>query len=221
MLRNRAWVFRDRIAAGETLAQLLQDYRDSDAVVLGIPAGGMPVATVVARALNLPLDAFVVSKITLPWNTEAGYGAMADDGLCRLNEHLVREIGLDAAAIAQGKKETEQKIARRAAHLRQLLPAVPLAGRTVILVDDGLASGFTLRVALESLRQRGVAKLIIAVPTGHGTSVGAVAADADELYCANIREGFRFAVADAYEEWRDVDEGELDTLLRDAAATSR
>lgn len=216
-LRNRAWVFRDRIAAGEALARLLRDYRDSNAVVIGIPAGGMPVAAAVARILNLPLDFVVVSKIALPWNAEAGYGAMADDGLCRLNDHLIREIGLDEGAIAVGRKKTREKIARRLARFRALHPAVPLAGRTVILVDDGLASGFTVRVAVESLKRRGVARVIVAVPTGHGQSVAGIAAEADDVYCANIREGLRFAVAEAYEEWCDVREDEVDALLRGAA----
>lgn len=217
-LRDRAPVFADRAEAGRVLAGLLEGYRGSDALVLAIPAGGVPVAAEVARALGLPLDVAVVSKILLPWNTEAGYGAVAFDGTVCLNRTLVDQLGLTAEEVAQGVAETRAKVERRLARLRAERPSPPLAGRPVILVDDGLASGFTLMSAVEALRRAAAAEIAVAVPTGHAQAVERLASCVDRLYCANLRAGRRFAVADAYRHWHDVPEEEAWALLRQGTA---
>ncbi len=205
-LRNKVSVFRDRAAAGEVLANMLRDPSRRDAFLLAIPAGGVPVAYVVAKRLNIPLDVAIVSKITLPWNTEAGYGAVAFDGTVRVNEHLVRRLSLDRSEIQRGIARTLEKVQMRTRRLRGTRPFPSLANRRAIVVDDGLASGFTMLVAVEALRKAGATQIVVAVPTGHGQSVRRVAAEVDRVYCANIREGPSFAVADAYEHWCDVDE---------------
>jgi putative phosphoribosyl transferase len=212
-LRNRGPVFRNRSDAGKQLSDLLSEWRNSDAIVCAIPAGGVPVAVEVSRSLALPLDVLVVSKMTLPWNTEAGFGAMAADGTALINEELVKATGLDPVAMDRRTELTRTKVTAREKHYHQLIPTIEMTGKDVILVDDGLASGFTLRVAIASARARNVASVIVAVPTGHSTSVEHVAQECDRLYCANVREGMRFAVADAYETWADVSEEKVIDLL--------
>ena len=216
-LHNRLGVFRNRTHAGEVLADMLSAYRGSNALVLSIPAGGAPVAAAIARALALPLDVAVVSKLTLPWNTEAGYGALAFDGTLRLNEMLMARAGLSEADIEAGKARAQEKVARRVQLLRGDRPFPDLSQRSAILVDDGLASGFTLMVAIEALRHQKAGEIVVAVPTAHTESATRIAPLVEALYCPNLREGTSFAVADAYQEWSDVAEESVVTLLRDAA----
>lgn len=216
-LRNRLGVFRDRTHAGEVLADMLSAYRGSNALVLAIPAGGAPVAAAIARALALPLDMAVVSKLTLPWNTEVGYGALAFDGTLRLNEALVARAGLNKADVETGRAHAQEKVARRVKLLRGDRPFPDLSQRSAILVDDGLASGFTLMVAIEALRHQKAGQIVVAVPTAQAESATRIAAHVEALYCPNLREGTSYAVADAYQEWNDVAEERVVTLLRDAA----
>jgi predicted phosphoribosyltransferase len=216
-LRNRSQVFRNRAHAGEVLAEMLAVYDKSDAIVLAIPAGGVPVAAAIARTLALPLDVAVVSKLTLPWNTEAGYGALAFDGTLRLNQRLVTQAGLTEADIAHGQARAQEKIARRVQRLRGSRPFPDLTDRTAILVDDGLASGFTLTVALEALHHQGAQDIVVAVPTAHAEAATRLAPQVAALYCPNLRAGLSFAVAGAYQEWNDVAEDEAAALLTAAA----
>jgi predicted phosphoribosyltransferase len=212
-LRNRVRVFRDRASAGKVLASMLEKFRRSDAIVTGIPAGGMAVAVEIAKELHLPLDIAVVSKITLPWNSEAGYGAVAFDGTVILNEALLSRLNLSDLEIQTGIKKTEQKVSRRVTMLRGNRP-LPDFKRPVILVDDGLASGFTLRVAIKALRRAGATNVILAVPTAHSESVETILEEVEAIYCPNLRSGLSFAVADAYEQWSDLDEQEVIKLLQ-------
>jgi predicted phosphoribosyltransferase len=212
-LRNRLAVFRDRADAGETLSRMLSRYEGSNGIVMAIPAGGVPVGSVISRRLELPFDLAVVSKVTPPWDTEVGYGAVGFDGSVQLNERLVVQLRLGEKEIREGIDSTRQKVRRRMRELRGNRPFPDLSDRPVILVDDGLASGFTMRVAVESLAHAHANQIVIAVPTGHQHSVEELALKADALYCANLRGGFRFAVAEAYERWSDVPEQELSRWL--------
>ena len=217
-LREQSYVFRDRAYAGEVVAEMLDAYRQSDAIVLAIPAGGVPVAAVIAQRLNIPLEVAVVSKITLPWNTEAGYGAVAFDGTVRLNEDLVAHLGLNEEQIQEGIDQTTQKVLRRVKSFRGARPFPNLAKHRAILVDDGLASGFTMLVAIKALRKSGAANISIAVPTGHWSALQKMVQEAETIYCANIRSGFSFAVADAYEAWTDVAEEEAVAIYKRASS---
>lgn len=212
-LNNRRGVFDDRAHAGEVLAGMLLALKAYNPLVLGIPAGGVPVAERVAAQLGCPLDVAVVSKITLPWNTEAGYGAVAFDGTVRINEDLLPRLGLSPQQVQEGIQETMEKVHRRVKIFRNDRPFPSVAERAVILVDDGLASGFTLLTAVEALRNAGADNLSVAVPTGHEKSLDRVAPLVDGLYCANVRSGWSFAVAEAYQHWYDVDEEEARRLL--------
>jgi predicted phosphoribosyltransferase len=213
MLHERTAVFLDRADGGEILSELLAPLRTVQPLVLGIPAGGVPVAARVAQRLGCCLDVAVVSKVTVPWNPEAGYGAVAFDGTLRLNESLLACLGLSEEQIRLGIEQTREKVRRRVELFRGDRPFPELAGQTVILVDDGLASGFTMQVAVEALRNAGASCIVVAVPTGHMEAVRKVAEQADQVCCANIRSGWSFAVAAAYRQWRDVSERRAARIL--------
>lgn len=212
-LRDRSRVFRDRRHAGESLAGMLEALRGSDAIVLAIPAGGVPVAAEIARRLALPLDLAVVSKALLPWTTEAGFGAVAFDGSAWIDEEAVRAFGLSRADVARSVAAAREKVTRRVARLRGVKPMPALADRAAILVDDGIAAGSTMRAAIEALRKLGAKRVAVAVPTALDRSARTIASLADEVFVANLRHGASFAVADAYEEWYDVSEEEVAALI--------
>jgi putative phosphoribosyl transferase len=212
-LRERAPVFRDRADAGRVLAEMLVEFCGSGAIVLAIPAGGVPVGAEIARRLGLALDVAVVSKILLPWTTEAGYGAVAFDGTPWVNSDVVLRHRLDAEQVEAATRRALDKVERRLRRFRGPRPLPAVEGATLILVDDGIAAGSTMRVALDALRRQGAGRVVVAVPTGHAQSVVEIARQADSLYCANVRGGWSFAVADAYENWDDVDEDEVARIL--------
>jgi predicted phosphoribosyltransferase len=213
-LRNRSRIFRDREEAGSVLAGMLLDYGDSDALVLAIPAGGVPVAASLARELELDWDMAVVSKITLPWNTEVGYGAVAFEGTVKLNNELVSQIGLTLEEIEEDVEEAKRKVQRRFKKFRGDKPFPNLKKRPVILVDDGVASGYTMLVAVEALKNKGATNIIIAVPTAHLKALERVAEKVNRVYCANIRGGWGFTVADSYQTWYDVEEEVVMNILK-------
>jgi predicted phosphoribosyltransferase len=211
---NRERVFRDRAAAGKVLAEMLKEYQESNATVMAIPAGGVAVAAILARKLALPLDVAVISKITPSWNSEVGYGAVAFDGTVRLNEDYLGRFNLGQEEIQKGIQKTKQKVARRVRMFRGDRP-LPDFTRPILLVDDGLASGFTLRVAIEALHKAGSQQIILAVPTAHEESIQRVIGEVEAIYCPNIRSGRSYAVADAYDEWRDLEEEEVVQMLKE------
>jgi len=217
-LSDREDVFRDRAHAGEVLAEMIGEHLATHEaerpVVLAVPAGGVPVAVEIARRCQLPLDVAVVSKITLPWNTEAGYGAIAFDLSVHLNEALIQEVSLTEAQMREGEEKTRAKVERRMKRLRGRGGVPDVAGRTAILVDDGLASGFTMQAAVTAVRGAGASEVIVAVPTGHVDAVQRMSALADEVVCPNVRRETPFAVANAYQRWHDVLEVVADEALR-------
>jgi len=219
-LRDRTGVFADRAAGGHALVGLLRQCRLQNPLLLAVPAGGVPVAAAMAAGLNAELAVAVVSKITLPWNSEAGYGAVAFDGSYLLNHQLIPHLGLGADEIAAGIAATRRKVERRLTLFQRWLPPQELAGRTLMLVDDGLASGFTLQTALAALRRTAAAELLLAVPTAHLDAATRLAAEVDGFFCANLRGGRHFAVAAAYRHWRDIPEAEALQLLEAFPATT-
>jgi predicted phosphoribosyltransferase len=212
-LREKVAVFADRTEAGRRLAALLEDYRGSQALVLGIPAGGLAVASALAEELGLPMDVAVVSKITFPWNPESGYGAVAFDGTVRLNQALIADMGLLAPDVSIGRSRTAEKVRQRVSRLRGERPFPDLAGRTAIVVDDGVASSITMATALEAVRHYSPASLVVAVPTGYRAALDRLLGDADQICCLNVRSGWGFAVADAYRRWSDVSDGEAEAIV--------
>jgi putative phosphoribosyl transferase len=212
-LRDRTHIFESRTHAGQILAPMLEIEDKQTGIILAVPAGGLPVGAALAEKTGLELDVAVVSKITLPWNTEAGYGAVAFDGTVELNKDLVSSVNLTAEDVEKGIEDTTAKVVRRTAKLRGGLPFPDLGNRTAILVDDGLASGFTMRVAVKALRKAGAGRIVVAVPTAHLHSAETIARQVEKLYCANIRGGFSYAVASAYQSWSDIAEEDAAELL--------
>ena len=212
-LRQRVGVFRDRKHAGQILAEMLQEWKGSKAVVFAVPSGGVPVAVEVAGVLGLSLDVAVVSKILLPRNTEAGFGAVSFDGTVWINKEFVDYFGLDQSAIEQQTQAALEKVQRRVKLFRADRSRPDLKNQPVILVDDGIAAGSTLRVALMALYHIGARKIIVAVPTAHQESLVHIMDRVDALYCANIRGGPQFSVAAAYQYWDDVDENDARRML--------
>ena len=217
-LRERLFVFTDRHDAGRQLGAFLKTLPVlREPVVLAIPAGGVPVGREVAVALGAPLSLAIVRKIRIPGSTESGFGAVTWDGQVVINEGLRAALGLTARevelAITRTKKNVSERVARFAAD--RAIPA--LAGKTVILTDDGLASGYTMLAAIQSIRRQGPARIIVAVPTASAASATLVASHVDLVACLNIRSSRMFAVADAYERWYDLDDSEV---LRELAGVS-
>ena len=212
-LREQTHVFQNRTHAGQVLARMIEAGDKPEGIILAIPAGGVPVGVTMAEKLELDFDVAVVSKITLPWNTEAGYGAVAFDGTVKLNQDLMGRVNLTKEDIEKGIEKTTAKVVRRVTTLRGTTPFPDLGNRSVILVDDGLASGFTMETAVAALRGVGAGRIVVAVPTGHLQSVERIARKIEVLYCANIRGGFSYAVASAYRRWSDVSEEDLAKIL--------
>jgi len=211
-LADRTHVFRDREHAGEVLASMLSEYMGSDTVVLAIPAGGVPVAVPIARLLRLPLDVIPVSKILLPWTTEAGCGAVAFAGSVFVDAESIERFRLTANDIAESTRAARDKVERRMRRLRGGRP-FDLRNRTTIVVDDGIAAGSTMRAAITALSRQKASQIVIAVPTAHRSSLDALSGSVAAIHCANVRGGFRFAVADAYRCWTDVTDDEAAKAL--------
>ena len=213
-LRDERAVFSGREDAGRVLAGMLEAYRGTDAVVVAIPSGGVLVGAAIADALGLPLEVAVVSKITPPWNTEVGYGAVAFDATVHIDDEMREHLGVTDDQVSAGVSATQQKVARRVRRFRGDRSMTVVSGRPVVLVDDGLASGVTMMVALAAIRRLGARMVAVAVPTGSPGRLKRVAEVADAVYCANVRGGWSFAVADAYLRWSDVDEDEAVRLYQ-------
>ncbi len=210
-LAERSFVFDDREDAGRVLAVMLSGYRKApDAVVLAIPAGGVPVGRVLAEALGLPFELIFVRKLHFPDNPEAGFGAVSEGGEVLLNPELAAL--LPPETIRRVIAEELGALAERVRRLRKRPPR-DLRGKTVILTDDGLASGYTMRAAVREARRRGARRVVVAVPTASRAAVSRLLPEVDELYVANLRSGPAFAVADAYRRWRDLDLDEVEALL--------
>jgi predicted phosphoribosyltransferase len=162
------------------------------------------------------MDVIIPRKIQIPTNPEAGFGAMAPDGSTILNEPLVRELGLTEEEIKLLTKQVLEEIKRRNRKFRGNKPCPNQNGKTVILVDDGLASGYTMLAAIKSVKKQKPKRIIVAVPTAPLSSARLVASQIDQLICLNIRRGPFFAVADAYQKWYDLKDGEVMEYLRKA-----
>jgi predicted phosphoribosyltransferase len=207
-----AVIFRDRLDAGERLAAALQQYRDApETVVLGIPRGGVVVARAIAVALHLPLGICPVRKLGAPGNPELAIGAVDDQGVIVLDHTLSRHLGLtdddllDAAT--RQREELQEWLAGLAA---SAVP--PLEGRTAILTDDGVATGYTAQAGIESLRRRGVRRVVLAVPVAPPDTAAVLAPLVDEFVCLVTPEPF-YAVGNFFKEWPQVTDDEVRALL--------
>ncbi len=213
-LRDHSMVFHDRTEAGRMLAARLIRYRGSDGLVLAIPSGGVPVAVEIALVLGLPMDLIVVRKVRVPFNTEVGFGAMDPDGNVLFNELFFRQLALPPDVVRLQVEKTRKVIEERNRVFREGRAFPSLENKTVILVDDGLATGYTLRAAARYVMKKKPSKTVAAMPTGARSSVGEMLSEVDELVCLNVRSGHPYAVAEAYKEWHDLGDEEVLAALR-------
>jgi putative phosphoribosyl transferase len=209
--------FRDRQQAGQELAARLLEWAADDdlvdPVVLALPRGGVPVAAEVAEALRVPLDVLVVRKIGAPGRPEAGIGAIADDEPPLFDQHSLRRLGIREARLAPHVARERAELHRREDAYRKGRPPPSVRDRTVILVDDGLATGVTARAALRHLRGRKPARLILAVPVGATDARSALREEADDVICLHQPRDF-YAVGQWYEDFAQVSDSEVTEALR-------
>lgn len=208
--------FRDRKDAGQRLAEDLKEYASQDDVlVLGLPRGGVPVAFEVARELDAPLDVFLVRKLGVPTQPELAMGAIASGGVRILNEDVVAQLGITEDAIARVAADEQEELERRERAYRGDRPEPQLDGRTVLLVDDGLATGSTMRAAVAAVRAGNPAELVVAVPVAAPETCDAFRDSVDAVVCSITPEPFR-SVGTWYEEFSQTTDEEVRSLLERA-----
>lgn len=209
-------IFRNRRDAGRYLASKLMKYAGrSDVLVLGLPRGGVPVAFEVARALRAPLDIFLVRKLGLPGHEELAMGAIASGGVRVLNEHVVRNLGVSEDTLAAVAAAEQKELVRREQLYRGDRSTPDVRGRTIILIDDGLATGSTMRAAVAALRRREPARIVVAVPVGAPETCAEFQEEADEAICARMPEPF-YAVGAWYRDFSQTTDEEVRELLEQA-----
>lgn len=214
--------FHDRAEGGRALAAALRHLAGrGDVLVLGLARGGVPVAYEVAQALDAPLDVFVVRKLGVPGHAELAMGAIASGGVRVMNDSVVHELAIPAAAIERVAGEEARELERRERLFRGDRPAPDVKGRIVVLVDDGLATGSTMRAAVAALRNLGPSRIVVAVPVGAREACEALRREADELVCLEVPPYFR-AVGLWYAHFDQTSDAQVRELLdRAARATSR
>lgn len=204
-------VYSDRFEAGEVLAQMLQRFKgDPDTVVVALPRGGVPVGYVIAKQLGVPLDIFFVKKIPSPYNPEAAIGAVSENNLEYLNERAVMMLGVSRPWIDEQIEKIMEKIRQKRALYRK--PRINVAGKRVILVDDGVATGASMYLAAKALKEEGAKEVIIAVPVAAPDSVALLRQGADEVVAAEIPRDF-MAVGQYYRDFHQLEDSEVMELL--------
>ncbi len=211
-------LFRDRADAGRILAARLGIYANRhDVIVMALPRGGVPVGFEVARVLHAPLDVFVVRKLGVPGEEELAMGAVATGGVRVLNESVIQTLGIPAPVVESVARREEEEVRRRERAYRDDRPQPELENRTVILVDDGLATGSTMRAAVRALRAFAPERIVVAVPTGSPQACEQFRGVVDEVVCAATPEPFH-SVGVWYDDFSQTSDAEVHNLLQRAAA---
>jgi predicted phosphoribosyltransferase len=210
-------LFKDRADAGARLAEALSAYRDQQVLVLGIPRGGVPVAAEVARRLAADLDVVVARKLGSPTSPELAIGAITANGGRFLNRDIIEKLGVSEAYLDQVTAEQRADAHRREARFRGPYARREIQGRTVIVVDDGLATGATMRAAVRSVRHRQPARLVVAVPVGSPQACAALREEADAVVCLHQPEPF-WAVGFYYRNFAPTEDDEVERILHEALA---
>jgi len=208
-------IFENRHDAGRRLATELRGYSGQFVVVLAIPNGGVPVALEVARALKADLDLIISRKISISLNPEGGIGVVADDGTVILNEEAVRRIGLNRQQIEYEASKVRADIKQRSLLYKGDRPPVIVNGKTVIIIDDGLASGFTMMAAVESVRHRRPKEVVVAVPVASAMAVKRVEKVADKVVTCYTSFMPKFYVSDFYRYWYDLSDDDIVRYLKE------
>ena len=205
--REKLFLFKDREDAGKKLAKFLEENlpEKTDLIILAIPRGGVPIGCILARLLNAVFDLILVRKIPIPWNPEAGLGAVTSDGDVFIDEKLVDYLRIDEKTLEQLISDVLKEIKRREKKYLGDKKYVELRDKNVIVVDDGLATGYTMLAAINHAKKFKPKKIYVGVPTASKGAVSLLMEHVDSIFCLNVRSGVPyFAVADAYENWRDL-----------------
>ncbi|MFE3323843.1 phosphoribosyltransferase family protein [Streptomyces sp. NPDC059176] len=210
-------LFDDRVDAGRRLAEALRHLGEADPVVLGLPRGGVPVAFEVARALRAPLDVIVVRKLGVPYHRELGFGAIGEGGVRIINDEIVRRGRVSDKDVAAVERAEAAELVRQAERFRANRPRVDVTGRTVILVDDGIATGSTAAAACEVVREQGAARVVLAAPVAPPDAVTWLSTEADEVVCLSTPRAFS-AVGEWYRDFSQTPDEDVVALLAQAAA---
>lgn len=207
-------LFTSRQDAGRQLALKLTEYKDKPAVVLGIPNGGMHLAAEIAKSVGATLDVVVVRKLPLPLHPESGFGAIADDGTYILNEPLVQRESVTPDQINEQVAAVTTQVRQRSMLYRKDRPLLMVRGKTVLIVDDGLASGYTMLAAIESVKRRRASEVVVAIPVASTVALAKVQQSARVVYLAESSAS-HFTVADYYRHWHDVPDTDVLKILED------
>lgn len=214
-----SWDYVDRKDAGETLAQkAVEAGVDESSLILAIPNGGIAVAAPIAEATGASLSLIIVRKMQIPYNPEAGFGALTSFGTMILNDQLLARLDLSEEQIEKARRKTEKQIERRREAYGEYLEDISPENRHVVLVDDGLASGYTMLAAVRSVREQKPESISVLVPTASDSAVDRVEPVVDKLICPRIETGFVFAVANAYRDWHDLTDEEVIEILEEFTA---
>lgn len=213
-------LFHDRADAGKELAESLVSYAgDANAIVLALPRGGVPVGYEIAKRLRIPLDVYVVRKLGAPGHEELAMGAVASDGSCVVDEALIESLGVDETTLADVVQRELDEVRRRETAYRDGRREPDIAGKVAIIVDDGLATGATMRVASMALRRNRPASIIVAVPVAAARTCAGLRSVADRVVCLHTPEPFR-AVGLYYENFEQMSDAEVCGLLERAVETT-
>ncbi|MGA7280874.1 MAG: phosphoribosyltransferase [Acidimicrobiia bacterium] len=205
-------MFRDRTEAGRMLAQRLEHLRGGDLVVLGLPRGGVPVASEVARGLSAPLDVIMVRKLGVPFQPELAMGAIGEGGVRILNTRVLSLAGVNDHQLAAIEAKERRELERRVSLYRGAAQRISLEGRTAVIVDDGIATGSTIRAAAEVAREQGAAQIVIAAPVAPADTLAALESVADEVVVVDIPEPF-LAIGSFYRDFTQTNDTEVTRLL--------
>lgn len=211
-------LFRNRTEAGRRLSAALKDFRDQNVIVLALPRGGVPVGFEVAQTLHVPLDVFVVRKLGVPGQTELAMGAIASGGVRVLNRQVVRTLAISPQQIDAASAKETLELQRREKQYRGNRESMEVRGRTIILVDDGLATGSTMRAAVAALRQQWPKQIVVAVPVAARSTCAELRQEADEVICLYIPLKF-FSVGQWYQNFPQTTDEEVRALLDEASET--
>lgn len=211
-----SWDYVDRKDAGEMLAQrAVEAGVDESSLILAIPNGGIAVAAPIAEATGASVSLIIVRKMQIPYNPEAGFGALTSFGTMILNDQLLARLDLSEQQIEKARRKTEKQIERRREAYGEYLEDISPENRHVVLVDDGLASGYTMLAAVRSVREQKSESISVLVPTASDSAVDRVKPVVDELICPRVETGFVFAVANAYRDWHDLTDEEVIEILEE------